>query len=164
VGDSGYLLSIADLGGLTVVGGIDEADVVKVKADQRVRIDGDAFPDLVFERRIARIAPQSRTTAGARVPMLDMTAVIDRLSGEHLARLRLGMSANVTVVIRDEPAGLLVPLAALQGGPGKYRVRLKGKDRGAPRDVRVEAGETTLYEVEILGGLKADDEVIVPGS
>ena len=161
VSEGGYLLSIADLGGLSVAGGIDEVDVVKVKPDQRVTISGDAFPDLVFEGRIARVSPQSKTGGNARVPMFDVTVAIDRLADEHLAQLRLGMSANVTVVTRDEAAALLVPLAAVQGGQGNYRVSLLDKDGGAPRDVRVEVGETTLYEVEITGGLKAGDEVIV---
>ena len=164
VSEGGYLLGIADLGGLTVAGGIDEVDVVKVKAGQRVRIGGDAFPDLVFEGRIARVSPQSRSKAGARVPMFDVTAAIDGLADEHLGKLRLGMSANVTVVTRDEPAALLVPLAAVQGGRGNYRVRVQDKDGGEPRTVRVEVGETTLYEVEILGGLKPGDEVVVAGS
>ena len=164
VSQGGYLLSIADLEGLAVAGGIDEVDVVKVKAGQRVRIAGDAFPGLVFEGRIARVAPQSRSSGKSRVPMFDVTAAIDRLAEEDLAKLRLGMSANVTVVVRDEPAALLVPLAAVQGGPGNYRVRVKDKEGGAPRTVQVQAGETTLYEVEILGGLKAGDEVIVSGS
>ena len=164
VSEGGYLLSIADLGGLSVAGGIDEVDVVKVKPDQPVRISGDAFPDLVFEGRIARVSPQSRSGGNARVPVFDVTAAISGLVDEHLARLRLGMSANVTIVVRDEPSALLVPLAAVQGGPGNYRVRLKGKDGGAPREVRIEAGETTLHEVEVLGGVKAGDEVIVSGS
>ncbi|MDE0410549.1 MAG: efflux RND transporter periplasmic adaptor subunit, partial [Alphaproteobacteria bacterium] len=162
VSQGGYLLSIADLGGLTVAGGIDEVDIVKVKAGQRVRIAGDAFPDLVFEGRIARVSPQSRSKG--RVPMFDVTAAIDGLTGEDLAQLRLGMSASVTIVVRDEPSALLVPLAAVQGSPGNYRVRLKDKDGGAPRTVRVKAGETTTYEVEVLSGLKAGDEVIVSGS
>ena len=164
VNEGGYLLSIADLSGLTVAGGIDEVDVVKVKPGQRVRIDGDAFPDLVFEGRIARVSPQSRSKAGARVPMFDVTAAVDDLAGEHLARLRLGMSANVTVVTRDEPAALLVPVAAVQGGQGRYRVRVKDKDGGAPRVVPVEVGQTTVHEVEITSGLKPGDEVIVSGS
>ena len=161
VGEGGYLLSIADLGGVSVVGGIDEVDVAKVKPDQRVRITGDAFPDLVFEGRIARVSPQSRAKAGARVPMFDVTAAVDDLTDEDLAQLRLGMSANVTVVTRDEPAALLVPVAAVRGGAGHYRVRVKDKDGGVPRDVPVEVGETTVHEVEILAGLKAGDEVIV---
>ncbi len=164
VSEGGYLLSIADLGGLTVAGAIDEVDVVKVKAGQRVRIAGDAFPDLVFEGRIARVSPQSRSKANARVPMFDVTAAIDGLTDEQLTQLRLGMSASVTVVVRDEPSALLVPLAAVQGGPGNYRVRLKDRDGGEPRTVPIEAGETTTYEVEVLGGLEPGDEVIVAGS
>ena len=164
VNEGGHLLSIADLGGLTVDGGVDEVDVVKVKPGQRVRIDGDAFPDLVFEGRIARVSPQSRAKAGARVPMFNVTAAIDDLTAEQLARLRLGMSANVTVVTRDEPAALLVPVAAVQGGQGRYRVRVKDRDGGEPRTVQVEVGQTTVHEVEITSGLKPGDEVIVSGS
>ena len=163
VSEGGYLLSIADLSGLTVAGGIDEVDVVKVKPGQRVRIGGDAFPDLVFEGRIARVSPQSRTKAGARVPMFDVTAAIDDLAGEHLARLRLGMSASVTVVTRDEPAALLVPLSAVRGRQGNYRVRVKDRNGGPPRDVPVEVGQTTVHEVEITRGLKPGDQVIVSG-
>ena len=164
VSEGDYLLGIADLGGYAVAGAIDEVDVVKVQLGQRARVSGDAFPDLVFEGRIARVSPQPQSKGRTRVPQYDVTAAIDHVAGADLAQLRLGMSANVTVVVRDEPAALLVPLAAVQGGPGNYRVRLKGKDGGAPREVPVEAGETTLYEVEILGGLEPGDEVIVSGS
>ena len=164
VSEGAYLLSIGDLGGLSVAGGIDEVDVVKVKPGQPVRISGDAFPDLVFAGRIERISPQSRTDGNARVPTFDVNAVIDRLAEAHLARLRLGMSANVTVVVRDEPAALLVPIDAVLGSSGNHRVRLQGKDGAAPREVPVQVGETTLYEVEILDGLKAGDEVIVAGT
>ena len=163
VSEGGYLLSIGDLQGLSVAGGMDEVDVVKVKPGQTVRITGDAFPDLLFDGSIERIAPQSQTKSGGRVPTFDVTAAIDHLPEAHLARLRLGMSANVTVVVRDEPAALLLPLMALQGGVGNHRVRVVSEDGGAPREVRVQVGETTLYEVEILAGLKAGDEVIVSG-
>ena len=74
------------------------------------------------------------------------------------------MSANVTVVTRDEPAALLVPLSAVRGGQGSYRVRVRDKDGGAPRDVPVEVGQTTVHEVEITGGLEPGDQVIVSGS
>lgn len=163
VGEGAYLLSIGDLDGLSVAGAVDEVDVVKVKSGQPVHISGDAFPDLVFEGRIERISPQSSSGGGARVPTFDVVASIDRLSEAQQGLLRLGMSANVTVVVREEPAALLVPVAAVQGGAGGYRVRMPGEGGGAPREVPVQVGETTLYEVEILAGLKAGDEVIVSG-
>ena len=142
VGEGGYLLSIADLGGVSVVGGIDEVDVAKVKPDQRVRITGDAFPRPgVRGTDRAGLAAVQGGKASARVPMFDVTAAVDDLTDEDLAQLRLGMSANVTVVTRDEPAALLVPVAAVRGGAGHYRVRVKDKDGGVPRDVPVEVGE-----------------------
>ena len=164
VGEGSYLLSIGDLRGLSVTGLVDEVDIVKVQPGQPVRISGDAFSDLVFAGRILRISAQSRTGGGSAVPTFDVTAGIDRISAANLARLRLGMSARVTVVVRDEPNVVLVPVAAVQGGAGNYRVQVRGTDGGAPREVPVEVGETTLYEVEILSGLKAGDQVIVPTS
>lgn len=164
VSEGGYLLSIGDLRGLSVSGGVDEVDVVKVQPGQSVRISGDAFPDLVFEGRIVRISPQSRSAGPSAVPTFDVTAVIERVSEAHLARVRLGMSASVTVVVRDEPAVLLVPVAAVQGSAGNYRVLVRSPAGGVPREVPVEVGETTTYEVEIVRGLKAGDEVIVAAS
>ena len=160
VSEGGFLLSIGDLGGVAVTGRIDEVDVVKVRAGQPVTISGDAFPDLVFDGQIVRVSPQSRIGSGG-VPTFEVSAAADRLSDADLARLRLGMSAYVTVVVRDQPGALLVPLDAVQGGTGTYRVLVQDKDGGEPREVRVEVGETTLYEVEILSGLQAGDVVIV---
>ncbi|MCY4583580.1 MAG: hypothetical protein OXE50_12425 [Chloroflexi bacterium] len=117
VSEGGYLLSIADLEGLSVAGRIDEVDVVKVKRGQPVRISGDAFPTWC-SRGGERISLQSETNANVRVPTFGVTAVIERLPEAHLARLRLGMSANVTVVVRDEQAALLLPLDAVQGARG----------------------------------------------
>ena len=80
VSEGRHLLSMADLGVLTVASWVDELNIVKAKPNQRVRISGAAFPDLVFQGRIARVAPQSRSKANARVPFLDVAAAIDGLT------------------------------------------------------------------------------------
>ena len=161
VNEGGYLLSVGDLEGLAVAGRIDEVDVVKVRPGQRVRISGDAFPDLDLEGEIARISPQSERGGAGRVPTFGVVATIDRLADAHRERLRLGMSANVVVVVRDEPAALLVPLASVQGEPGKSWVRVRNGEDGTVRRVPVEVGATTLNEAEVVRGLEAGDEVIV---
>ena len=163
VSEGGYLLSIGDLEGLAVAGRIDEVDVVKVRPGQRVGISGDAFPDLDLEGEIARISPQSQRGGSGRVPTFGVTATIDRLADEHRERLRLGMSANVVIVVRDEPAALLVPLAAVRGEPGKNWLRVRSGEDGTVRRVPVEVGATTLNEAEIVRGIEAGDEVIVSG-
>ena len=163
VSEGGYLLSVGDLEGLAVAGRIDEVDVVKVRPGQRVGISGDAFPDLDLEGEIARISPQSERGGSGRVPTFGVTATIDHLADAHRERLRLGMSANVVIVVRDEPAALLVPLAAVRGEPGKNWLRVRSKEGGTVRRVPVEVGATTLNEAEIVRGLEAGDEVVVSG-
>lgn len=163
VSEGGYLLSVGDLEGLAVAGRIDEVDVVKVRPGQRVGISGDAFPDLDLEGEIARISPQSERGGAGRVPTFGVTATIDRLADAHRERLRLGMSANVVIVVRDEPAALLVPLAAVRGEPGKNWLRVRSGEGGTVRRVPVEVGATTLNEAEIVRGVEAGDEVIVSG-
>ena len=163
VSEGGYLLTLGDLDGLSVVGNIDEVDVVSLRPGQQVRISGDAFSDIELEGRVARISTQSKRGGGRNVPTFEVTAVVDDVSDENRRRLRLGMSASVVVVVRDEPAALLVPLAAVQGRLGKHWVGLLSKEDGAVRRVSVEVGVTTLNEVEIVSGLKAGDEVIVSG-
>lgn len=163
VSEGGYLLSVGDLEGLAVAGRIDEVDVVKVRPGQRVGISGDAFPDLDLEGEIARISPQSERGGAGRVPTFGVTATIDHLADAHRERLRLGMSANVVIVVRDEPAALLVPLAAVRGEPGKNWLRVRSAEGGTVRRVSVEVGATTLNEAEIVRGVEAGDEVIVSG-
>lgn len=163
VSEGGYLLTLGDLAGLSVAGRVDEVDVVKLRPGQRVRIGGDAFPDLELEGKIARISSQSRTGGSGRVPSFEVTAAIDRVSNAQRRRLRLGMSANVVVTVRDEPAALLLPLSAVHGRRGDRWVRVLDGETGETRRAPVEIGVTTLNEVEIVNGLKAGDEVIVSG-
>ncbi len=165
VGEGEYLLSIGDVDGLSVTGQVDEVDVIKLRAGQRVGINGDAFPALELAGQIVRVSSQAKGGRGgrARVPSFEVSAAIDRLTDSERRRLRLGMSAQVVVVIRDEPAALLVPLGAVQGEPGQYWLRVRNKENGAVRRVPVEVGATTLNEAEIVRGLKPGDEVIVTG-
>ena len=158
-----YLLSIGDVDGLAVAGRVDEVDVIKLRPGQRVRISGDAFPELELEGQVVRVSSQARTGRAGTVPTFEVSAAIGRLTDSQRRQLRLGMSAQVVVVVRDEPAALLVPLAAVQGELGQYWLRVRSKENGAAQRVPVEVGATTLNEAEIVRGLKAGDEVIVSG-
>lgn len=164
VSEGGYLLTLGDLDGLSVTGQIDEVDVMKLRPGQRVTVGGDAFPDLELAGKIAHISSQSRTGGARRVPSFEVTAAIERVSDAQRRLLRLGMSANVVVVVRDEPAALLLPLSAVRGGRGDRWVSVRNKETGETRRAPVEIGTTTLNEVEIVNGLEAGDEVVVSGS
>ena len=124
VSEGAFLVAIGDLDGLSVTGRIDEVDVVKVRPGQPVRISGDAFPGLELRGSIGQISAESRTTGSSRVPTFDVTADVEPPGDKDLDRLRLGMTANVTVVVREEPAALLVPIVAVHGRTGAFWVNV----------------------------------------
>ena len=163
VNEGGFLVAIGDLGGLSVTGRIDEVDVVKVRQGQPVRISGDAFPGLELRGSIAQLSAESRTTGGSRVPTFDVTADVEPPGEEDLDRLRLGMTANVTVVVREEPAALLVPIVAVHGRTGAFWVNVWDAENETSRQVPVEVGATTRHWAEIVRGIELGDEVIVSG-
>ena len=163
VSEGAFLVAIGDLDGLSVTGRIDEVDVVKVRPGQPVRISGDAFPGLELHGSIAQISAESRTTGSSRVPTFDVTADVEPPGEEHLQRLRLGMTANVTVVVREEPAALLVPIVAVHGRTGAFWVNVWDEENETSRQVPVEVGATTRHRAEIVHGIEPGDEVIVSG-
>ena len=163
VSEGDYLLSVGDIDGLSVAGLVDEVDIVKLQPGQPVTARGDAFPDLELHGKITWVSSQSQRADTDSVPMFHVSAELDRLTDAQRQRLRLGMSVQVDVVVRDEPAALLVPLAAVHGEPGQYWLHVR-TEQGDVQQVPVEVGATTLNEAEIVRGIGAGDEVVVPGT
>ncbi len=156
------LLTIGDLTGISVVGHVDEVDIVKIHEGQPVRVSGDAFPDLVLRGKIVHVSSQAGPTqARSALPSFTITVAIDTISPEQRDRLRLGMSANLEVVVYARPAALLVPIDAVQMDEGgKPWVSVKDAQTSEVRQVQVVTGITTVDAVEVLEGIKAGDEVV----
>lgn len=155
------LLTIGNLDGLTVVGQVDEVDVVKIQPGNPAIIVGDAFPDLRLVGQITRISSQVTKDEGS-VPSYEVIAVIETLPENQRETLRLGMSAHLEVVVYEREDALLVPFHAVQLRDGESWVRVRDPASGQARAVRVKPGVTTLDAVEILSGIEAGSEIIVP--
>ena len=144
-----------------MVGWVDEVDVTKVKASQPVTIRGDAFPELELAGTVARVSRQARLGSASPAPTFEIVAAIEPLPPAARSRLRLGMSARIEVVVQDKPDALLVPIAAVDMRGGDAWLLVKDSETDEIRRVRVEAGITTLTDVEITSGLEIGDEVVV---
>lgn len=159
------LLTIGDLDNLSVMGKVDEVDIPRIREGQEVRIVGDAFPGLELRGAVARISSQASPAMRSNAPpSFDVTVTIEHLSHEQRQRLRPGMSADLEVVVYDKPDALTVPVQAVQARGDQAWLRVRDKEDGAVRAVQVEAGVTTLKDVEILRGIEANDEVVLPGA
>lgn len=133
-------------GDLRITAEVDEEDIPRVTVGQTALIKADAFPEESFTGKVKEITPlgdpRSRSYR-VRVALPPGTP------------LRAGMTAEVNVVVREDDAAVLVPLAALDGG----YVWVVEDDVVRRQDVTV--GVIGGKRVEVREGLAAGAQVVV---
>jgi RND family efflux transporter MFP subunit len=130
---------------LRITADVDEEDVPRVRRGQRVLIRSDAFPERVFEGRVAEITPRGD-------PIARSYRVRIALEGE--TPLQIGMTAETNIVIEQRERALLVPATSVVGDQA-WVVR---DGRAQLQDVV--AGVRSPERVEIRSGLGDTDRVI----
>ncbi len=137
------LLSIVEIDPITAVVFVTEKDYARLNEGQPVFLATDAYPDEIFQGRIARIAPVfRRATRQARVELTIRNG--DR-------RLKPGMFVQAAVVLERVPDAVIVPFEALT----------TRNDRTGLFVVDEEEQSVTWREVEI--GIRNQDRVQVTG-
>ncbi|MBP1625564.1 MAG: hypothetical protein H6Q00_39 [Holophagaceae bacterium] len=173
------VFTVADLASLIIRVNLNEVDIAKVKVGQEVRVSLDAYPQKTFTGKVRFVAPAAKVVE--KIKVFEVEVALDTLA----EAFRTGMSANVEILGERRSKVLSVPLEALQrkdGQPVVYRLKpgiskqatdlakagLQGRGKFVWladhwKDyfevVPVKAGVATLERVEILEGLKAEDQV-----
>ncbi|HEY7574674.1 MAG TPA: efflux RND transporter periplasmic adaptor subunit [Thermoanaerobaculia bacterium] len=173
------LFTVADLKTLLIKVNLNEVDIAKVQVGQPVRVTLDAYPQKVFTGKVRFVAPAAKLVE--KIKVFEVEVALDELSESF----RTGMSANVEILGEKRDKALSIPLEALQKREGDtVAYVLKGnlpaekiasaKEGLSGRNkffwlsdhwkdyfdaVPVKAGIATLEKVEILGGLKAGQQV-----
>jgi HlyD family secretion protein len=153
------LLSIGNTEGLSMTAGVDEMEVLKIKEGQDVKITVDAFGESI-KGRVAHISSQAvKGTDGKKTANFEVSVAMDSLPASLKENLRLGMSANMEIMMVNKPNALMVPIpAVIIEGPDRF-VNVRDKATNKTKKVKVEAGITSMDAVEIVNGLKTGDEV-----
>ena len=158
-----HLVSIGDLDGFTVIGMVDEIDVATIQPGRPAKIMGDAFPGVELQGEIVRVSSQaSQSEERHGLPSFEVAASVGGLTADQRRQLRFGMSATLEVVVYDRADALLVPIDAVDFLDNQPRLRVKDKARGTVRYADVVTGVTNLDSVEIVAGIEAGDEIIIP--
>ncbi|NPU83703.1 MAG: PAS domain-containing protein [Syntrophaceae bacterium] len=164
-GEGEIMLAVGDTTGLSVSTEVDEIEVTKIKKGQQAIITGDAFPDVTLKGSVDHISSQANVKGGEggakKAATFEILIRVDRLLPEVADKIRLGMSANLSIEILNKPDGILVPIGAVQTDGADRYVMLKEAGKREAKRVNVKTGITTLDSVEILQGLKIGDEVLV---
>ena len=157
-----HLLTIGDVEGITAAGWVNEVDVMRIRPGYAVRIAGPAFPGIVLEGEIQRVSSQAVRLSGGNLPVFEIAAVVDKLDREQRNAVRLGMSADMEIVMYENDEALVVPVRAVDLAEDRSRVRVRDGAAGGGRMVYVTTGITTVDSVEIRSGIAPGDQVAVP--
>ena len=133
---------------------IYEEDIVKLKLNDPVRIILTAYPDKTFTGKVAFIEPADKLVSG--VVYYPVKIVFD---GDPVG-LKPGMSVDVEIVTILGVGVVKIPENALREQQNSFFVQVL--ENGNVKEVPVTIGIRSKTEAEILSGLKAGDQVIIP--
>lgn len=146
---------LADLSQYVLELQIDEADIAGIKVDQLADITFDALPKQTYQAKVTLVQNFGETVQG--ITRYRVRLVLQNPSPE----LRLGMTANTSIVTNTQKNVLAVPLDAVQlDDQGEY-VMLYNSSSQAKTRVPVVSGQIQDDLVVITGDLKAGDQVLL---
>jgi HlyD family secretion protein len=114
---------------LQMVVGIDELDIPKVKLAQEAQILVEALPKDTYTGKVIAIADEGTTTNG--VATFDVTINLTTTTN-----LKVGMSAEASILTQQKTDALYVPVAAVQSFQGKYFVTVPSTGTGTGANSR----------------------------
>ncbi|MDJ0852522.1 MAG: efflux RND transporter periplasmic adaptor subunit [Myxococcota bacterium] len=154
VGDP--ILWLADLTRLRVRANVDQVDLGRVRAGQKMRITSNAWPGRSWSAVVSEMVPHVVVKENRSVS--EGLALVDPPTDGLVP----GMTVDVDIVVEDVASALQVPAGAVHADDGRtfvYRI-----SSGRAERIPVELGRASIDAVEIVGGLESDDRVIVRSS
>lgn len=157
------IAKIANLDTMVIKAEISEADVVKVKAGQKVYFTILGEPDTRIEATLREIEPaptsiaEDATASGSAVYY---NGLFEVPNPDH--RLRISMTASVTIVLAEARNVLTLPssLVTRRGPDGGAMVMVYDPQAEETRPVEVEVGLNNNISAEIVSGLDEGDQVV----
>ncbi len=148
------LFVLADSSKVRIFIYVPEEDVGRLKLGSRAEVKTDAYPEKTFTGEVTRIAqgldPTTRT----------MQTEIDLVNPENL--LKPGMFARVILNLFSEHDVLtLVPGAVIHGDQGSFVYTVRNNHA---HKTPVQIGLQEADAVQIVSGLKGDEDVVVSGA
>ena len=152
-------MQIADLSKMKVTVQVGEKDIAKIAVGQSANVTYPAFPDIVSQGTVTAIA--SVANSDATVGGGNVTFNVDILIEAPDARLKPGMTAEVSVVTEQLDDVVMVPTMALMTEDGEhYYVNVATDDEGK-QTRRVKVTVVTQNDNEAVVGktqVKRDDQ------
>jgi multidrug resistance efflux pump len=142
------LFGLANIERLKIVAKVSELDINQLHQGQAVEVMGDGFDGERLSGSVSVVsglAIAGDTQGSAQFPV---TLSIPRLTPQQLQRVRLGMSARLTIVTYNNAQAIVIPSQAIQ--PDRTVEYRPAMDKPVER-VTVTTGQSTPQGVEVFG-------------
>lgn len=145
---------IADDRRIRLVSDVDENEIASVRVGQDAEISIDAFPEETFSGRVRKIS-----AAGTTIGSVSNFEVEIELDPDE--RLRVGMSADARIIVREYRDALLIPNRALVRREGAIFVRRTDVGGGGSYElIPVTIGYSDGFQTVVHEGLAEGDVVL----
>lgn len=170
------IIKLARLDLMTIKAQISEADITHISAGQKAYFTIFSEPDKRYDAtlRTVELAPESvmkddslggnssASGSGTSNASVYYNALLDVPNPEN--RLRIAMTAQVSLLLGEANDALLVPIQAVHKIEGqKQQVQVLTKENGLESRT-VKTGITNNVDIQILEGLKAGEVVVLSQS
>ena len=163
------ILKLADLDTITVKAEISEADVTKVKPGQKVYFTILGEPDSRIYGTLRAIEPgpkssssstsSSTTSTSSNSSAIYYNGLFDVPNPDR--KLRVSMTAQVTIVLSEAKQVLSIPVSALSNKGKDGRQAVKVLVAGVPQERTIKVGICNNVSVQVTDGLRDGDLVVI---
>jgi HlyD family secretion protein len=147
------ILKLADLKRMIVNSRINEVDISKIKKNQQVNIQVDAYPYEKYSGVIYKIAAMAVDYNNIKVFPIEIE--IDKVDD----KLKPGMTANITIIGEKRSDIVVVPIRAIFSNEEGQDIVYKVSQDTLITEELVKTGINNFQQVEILDGIATGDTI-----
>lgn len=148
------VMSLVSLNQMEIEVNISEIDVGKIKLNNPVSIQLDAYPGEIFEGTVASLDPGETIMDG----VVNYRAIIAFNQADE--RIKSGLTADVTIETRRQDKVMILPRYTLIQREGKYFVKRAATNQEVSIQVGLRGQDNA---VEIISGVAEGDQILSAG-
>jgi len=143
------LFGLANIERLKIVARVSELDINQLHQGQAVEVMGDGFDGERLTGSVSVVSGLAIASDSQGSAQFPVTLSIPKLTAKQLQRVRLGMSARLTIVTYNNEQAIVVPSQAINRDDMTVEYRA-AMDKPVER-VKVTTGQSTAQGVEVFG-------------
>ncbi|MBT2374505.1 efflux RND transporter periplasmic adaptor subunit [Pseudomonas fluorescens] len=145
------LFGLANIERLKSVAKVSELDINQLHQGQAVEVMGDGFDGERLTGSVSVVSGLAIASEAQGSAQFPVTLSIPKLTPQQLQRVRLGMSARLTIVTYNNDQAIIVPAQAIARGENGMTVEYRVAMDKPVEQVSVTTGQSTAQGVEVFG-------------